>query len=213
MLGIFSLNDTIYFRVNTVNKQGSALDATSGPTFSVYSDGSASTSATGSMSKVGSKTGYYEGSFTASSAGFNVGQYDILIEATVDSETPNATIPFQLVSDTQSLEETTAEIQLIGDNVPAIGQGSVSIDHNYGGTDKLRVTSSNNRPLASVVIRAFVKSDYNAGRKSNTYTVGQTSTKTDGRWSSVIRLDPGSYVLEFSKKGSFKTSTTTIKVS
>ncbi|KKK60211.1 hypothetical protein LCGC14_3026610, partial [marine sediment metagenome] len=30
-LGIFSINDTIYFRANTVNSQGSALDATVGP--------------------------------------------------------------------------------------------------------------------------------------------------------------------------------------
>ena len=85
-----------------------------------------------------------------------------------------------------------------------VGQGSVSIDHNYGGTDNYRVTASGT-PLADVDIRAFVATDYDAGRKANRYIVGQTVTSTDGRWRSVIRLNPGEYTLEFSKKGAYRT--------
>ncbi len=209
-LGIFSINDTIRFRANTVNKQGSALDATVGPIFEVYLAGETTTIATGAMTKVAAKTGFYQGSFSAG-AGYDVGQYSILIEATVDGETPSANVMFQLVSDEQSLEETFDEIQLIGDSIPIIGAGSVSIDHNFGGTDNYRVTAGGT-PLAAVDIRAFVKTDYDAGRKANRFIVGQTVTTTDGRWGNVIRLDPGTYTLEFSKKGSYRTTTVTVTV-
>lgn len=211
-LGIFSINDTVYFRATTVNRNGSALDATVGPTFSVYEDGSTTALVTGSMSKVGSEEGFYEGSFTVPAASFTVGQHFVLLEATVDGQTPKASITFQLVSEDQSVEETFQEIQLIGDQVPSIGEGSVSIDHNFGGADNYRVIA-NGTPLADVEIRAFVKSDYDAGRKSNQYVVGQTRTLTDGRWATVIRLDPGAYTLQFSKIGAFRTATANITVS
>jgi len=211
-LGIFSINDTIYFRATTVDKQGSALDATTGPTFSVYADGGTTAIATGSMSKVGSKDGFYEGSFSVPTASYSTGQHFILLEATVDAQTPKASITFQLVGADQSVEETFQEIQDIGDQIPSIGDGSVSVDHNYGGTDTYRVVTDGT-PLADVDVRAFTASDYAAGRKTSQYIVGQTRTLVDGRWATVIRLDPGSYTLEFSKRGAFKTYTTDVTVS
>jgi len=210
-LGIFSINDTVYFRANTVTKQGSSVDATAGPTYKVYAENSATVITTGTMSKVGSETGYYEGAFGAAEADYSDGQHFILIQATVDNETPAAQLSFQLVSDEMSLEETFQEIQMIGDAIPIIGEGTISIDHNYGGTDNYRVTS-NGTPLSDVDIRAFVKTDYDAGLRANQYIVGQTRTKTDGRWVSVIRLDPGAYVLEFSKPGSYRTNTVDVTV-
>jgi len=210
-LGIFSINDTVYFRATTVNKQGSALDATTGPTFSVYEDGGTTALSTGSMTKVGAKDGFYEGSFTVPTATYTTGQHFVLLEATVDGETPKGAITFQLVNENQSLEETFQEIELIGQQVPGIGEGSVSIDHNFSSVDNFRVVA-NGTPLADVDIRAFVASDYTAGRKSNRYIVGQTRTLTDGRWATVIRLDPAQYTLEFSKVGAYRTTTTTIAV-
>lgn len=211
-LGIHAINDTIYFRANTVNQQGSAEDATSGPTFGVYASGATTAVSTGTMTKVGSKTGFYVGSFSALNASYDPGQYSILIETTVDGQTPSANVMFQLVNDEQSVEETFEEIQLIGDSIPVIGIGSVSVDHNYGGADNFRVVA-NGTPISGVDIRAFVKSDYDAGRKSNRYIVGQTRTITNGRWATVIRLDPATYTLEFSKTGSFQTATSDVTVS
>ncbi|KKK49132.1 hypothetical protein LCGC14_3138170, partial [marine sediment metagenome] len=135
----------------------------------------------------------------------------VLMEATVDNQTPKASIAFQLVAADQSVEDTFQEIQLIGEQVPSIGEGSISIDHNSGAVDNYRVTA-NGTPLADVEIRAFVKSDYDAGRKSNRYVVGQTRTLTNGRWATVIRLDPAAYTLEFSKTGAFQTATADITV-
>lgn len=211
-LGIFSINDTIYFRANTVTKQGSSVDATAGPTFKVFADDGTTAISTGTMSKVGTETGYYEGTFSVAAALYSDGQHFILIQATVDGETPASQLSFQLVSDELSLEETFQEIQMIGEAIPIIGEGTVSIDHNFGKTDNYRVTASGT-PLADVDIRAFVKTDYDAGLRANKYIIGQTKTKTDGRWVSVIRLDPGDYVLEFSKPGSYKTNTVDVTVS
>lgn len=211
-LGIFSINDTVYFRATTANQQGSATDATTGPTFSVYADGSTAAVSTGTMSKVGSKTGFYEGNFAVPTASFTPGQHFVLLEATVAGQTPKASITFQLVREDQSVEETFQEIQLIGQQVPSIGEGSISVDHNFGGADAYRVVA-NGTPLADVEIRIFVKSDYDAGRKSNQYIVGQTRTLTDGRWAAIIRLDPAVYTLEFSKTGSYRTTTADITVS
>jgi hypothetical protein len=210
-LGIFSINDIIYFRINTVNKNGSAIDATVTPSFQVFGDDSETAITSGVMDKIYSEEGTYEGSFTASSASYSTGQHFILLDATVDGETPKAHITFQLVRESQSIEETFQEIQLIGEQVPSIGEGSISVDHNFGSVDNFRVTA-NGTPLADVEIRAFVASDYSAGRKSNTYVVGQTRTLTDGRWATVIRLDPAAYTLEFSKTGAFRTTTADITV-
>jgi len=188
------------------------LDASVGPTFSVYKEGGGTTAiSTGVMTKVSLKTGFYEGNFTVPLSLYAVGQHFILLEATVDGQTPKASITFQLVAATQSVEQTFQEIQDIGANVPSIGSGTESIDHNFGGTDNLRVVAGGT-PIADVSIRAFVASDYASGRYSNNYVVGQTKTLTDGRWSTVIRLNKGTYTLEFSKAGSFKTSTANIQV-
>jgi len=208
-LGIFSVNDTIYFRVNVVNSQGSATDASSGPTFTVYEKGSSTALTNGTMSKIGSKTGYYEGSFEATS--FNTNQHFILVEATVGSITPNAQISFQITEDGQSIQETFDKIDDMNDAIPIIGSGTVSVDHNYGKTDKYRVVAGGT-PISDVHIRAFSSSDYNNSRKGNQYVVGQSRTGTDGRWLSVIRLNPGSYVLEFSKPGLFQTKTSSLTV-
>ncbi|MHA2279269.1 MAG: carboxypeptidase-like regulatory domain-containing protein [Promethearchaeota archaeon] len=100
---------------------------------------------------------------------------------------------------------------MIGASIPIIGQGTISIDHNFGATDNYRVMSSGT-PLSDVDIRAFVETDYEAGLRANKYIVGQSRTGTDGRWVSVIRLDPGNYVLEFSKPGQYRTATVDVTV-
>lgn len=210
-LGILSVNDVVYFRANTVDRNGSALDATVGPDFQVFTNNGSTVLASGTMTKIYSEEGTYEGSFTATDDDFLDGQHFILIDATVDGQTPKAHIAFQLVSDDLSLEETFQEIELIGQSIPIIGEGTISIDHNFGATDNYRVTASGT-PLADVDIRAFVKTDYDNGLRANKHIVGQTKTGTNGRWVSVIRLDPGDYVLEFSKPGQYRTATVTVTV-
>jgi hypothetical protein len=210
-LGPFALNQIIYFRANTVNKQGSAVDAEYAPEYEVFDSDNDSSIINGTMEKVASYDGFYKASFLADDGSFSTGQHFILISAIVDGESPKIHIPFEVVKESQSIKETFDEIHTIGDAIPLIGQGSISIDHNYGSTDRFRV-KANGTPIADVSIRAFVKTDYSAGLRANRYIVGQTKTRTDGRWASVVRLDPGEYTLEFSKTGQFKTTTTNLTV-
>ena len=208
-LGIFSKNDTIHFKANTVDQNGSAVDATTGPTFEVFKLSSDSSLSSGSMTKITNKTGFYTGNFECEGSSFKPGQYFIRITATVDGQTPSTFVTFQLVSDNQSLEETTANIRTL---ISSFGDGSVSIDHNYGGKDSYRILSAGT-PVANVTVRAFVKSDYDAGRKNNQYVVAETTTNSEGRWKEPIRLDPGTYTLQFSKKSAFKIQIITLEVS
>ena len=212
-LGIYAVDETIYFRVNTVDTQGSATDATAGPFYRIYKYGGTSPVTTGTMTLIDAANtgGFYEANIDTS--GYDTGQYFIYVYATVDGENPATTIGFQLVSADRTVKQTFDDIETIVEATPNIGDGSVSIDHDYGGTDNYRVLSASGKPIADVQIKAYTSTDYNNGRKSNTYIVGQTETKSDGRWKSVIRLDPGTYVFEFSKRTAFKTKTASITVS
>ena len=208
-LGIYSIKDKIYFRANTVNQAGSAADATSGPTFTVYRNDASSAAKTGSMSKVGSKTGHYEGNFTAT--GFSTGQHFILIEATVDGQTPKAHFSFQMMEDEQSVLETFTDIETIAAAVPSVGDGTSSVDHNHGGADNLRVTTSSGGAISGATVRLYVRTDFDAGRKANQYVVGQTVTGSDGRWRQAIRVNPGKYTVQVTQ-GAFLSEAVKITV-
>jgi len=214
-LGIFSIGETVYFDANTVDKEGSALAPTVGPDYQVFKQADDTVQASGSMTDRGDATSValFRGSFDTTT--FSVGQYFIHLYATVDGETPEAVINFQLVSADQSVDATFTEIQNISDDLTTLselqGTGSVSVDHDYGGTDTFR-TVTNGAPVSRVTIRAYTASDYNAGLRANRYVIGQAMTGSDGRWTTPIRIDPGSYILEFSKPGAFEIETTTLTV-
>lgn len=71
------------------------------------------------------------------------------------------------------------------------GNGDVAVDHNYSGTDALRVVGSDNLPVDNAVIRAYVLADYNNGdidpQPPTTYT------GSDGRWVEPLSLDADTY--------------------
>ena len=75
------------------------------------------------------------------------------------------------------------------------GAGSVLVDHNYGGTDNLRVVDPSGAGVRDALIQAFLSSDYEAGNTEQTFIKGVTHTDMDGRWVHPLRLDPGSYRL------------------
>lgn len=65
------------------------------------------------------------------------------------------------------------------------GTGAITVDHNTGGTDNLRY-ARNGIGIGAATVRAYVKSDYDAG----TYILrGQTITRSDGRWATALYLD------------------------
>lgn len=77
------------------------------------------------------------------------------------------------------------------------GIGPVKIDHDYGGTDNLRVLETDtSQPVADAFIYVYDATDFAAGNiERNQYLIAWTVTKDDGRWRSPVYLDPGSYTL------------------
>lgn len=99
------------------------------------------------------------------------------------------------------------------DNIAELGDGSVSVNHNYGGADNMTVKDGNGVAIDNVQIRAYLQSDYNAGNRAQAYLKGRTQTDVNGQWEQVIRLDPADYTVEFSKQGDYETNTKEVTVS
>jgi len=99
-----------------------------------------------------------------------------------------------------TFDEATDSGQGLADSVadiPTTGDGDVAVNHNYGGTDALRVLSGG-VPVDGAVIRAYLKTAYDAG----TYTVvARAVTGSDGRWVAPMMLDADTYVLITSGTG------------
>lgn len=112
-------------------------------------------------------------------------------------------------------QETVAAIyqdtrNLIRD--PRSGRGVVAVDHDYGGPDALAYRTEDGRGVDNAVIQAFLKTDYDAGRRDYRYIQGTTSTNVYGRWVAPLMLDPAEYTLVFFKQGSYSPTITNITV-
>lgn len=85
------------------------------------------------------------------------------------------------------------------------GTGTVPVDHNYGGTDALRVVDPDGAGIQDAAITAYLAADYNAGRRTVNYVRGRTTTSVSGRWRSPLSLDASSYVLVIARPADFQT--------
>lgn len=92
------------------------------------------------------------------------------------------------------------------------GVGAVAVDHNYGGADALTVVAAGGARVDNASVRAYRQADYAAGRRTPEYVVGQTYTAQDGRWSSPIMLDPGTYTLLIFKQGVIQSKAVSVTV-
>jgi hypothetical protein len=92
------------------------------------------------------------------------------------------------------------------------GTGSIQVDHDFGGTDALRIVDGDGNGIDGVWIQAFLKSDYDAGHHSSDYAKGTTQTTTTGRWIRPIVLDPETYTLVAYKENVYGPDTVEITV-
>ena len=83
------------------------------------------------------------------------------------------------------------------DGDPGIGEGSVRVDHDYGGTDNYRLLdTTTSSPLDNAYIYAYTAFDYDNGNYVRPEaTRGITWTNVEGRWVNALWLDPGDYRL------------------
>ena len=92
------------------------------------------------------------------------------------------------------------------------GTGSQRVTHNYGSPDALvyRHGPDASCGIGGARVRAFPAGAYAAGERE--LFTASTETTADGRWAGVLQLDPGNYILEFSKLGAFGPDTIAITV-
>lgn len=92
------------------------------------------------------------------------------------------------------------------------GDAKVSVDHNYGGKDKYSYWTSAKKPITEATILIYRAADYNAGKRGDQYTFGETCTDEHGRWQEPVMLPPGDYVLYYYKQGQFGPDTANLNV-
>jgi hypothetical protein len=100
---------------------------------------------------------------------------------------------------TTTVIETVVETEVAGLDTFA-GAGTILVDENYGGTRNL-VYEVNGSPVNGADILIFTSADYNAGNRSNSFIVAASRQLSDGRWQQALRLNPGSYKVQFFKQG------------
>lgn len=93
------------------------------------------------------------------------------------------------------------------------GDGSTTVDHNYGGTDVLAYQTASGQGIDNATVQAFLKSDWDAGRRGTSYIKGSTTTNTRGRWKAAMMLDPDVYTLVYFRQGSYGPDTRAVTVS
>ena len=90
--------------------------------------------------------------------------------------------------------------------------GSIIVDHDYGGTDELAYFDENMVGIDNACIYAYLKSDYNNSRRAKRYIKGKSVTNVDGRWTNPMMLDPEVYILVYYKQGAFGVDTKEVTV-
>jgi hypothetical protein len=83
------------------------------------------------------------------------------------------------------------------------GDGSVAVDHDYGGVDAMRyLDSATLSPIDNGTVKAYLAEDYAAYRRGQAYVKAQAVTDATGRWAAPMMLDPADWVLVFYRQGS-----------
>ena len=92
-----------------------------------------------------------------------------------------------------------------------LGEGSVIVDHDYGGADNLTYEVAS-VGINNAVVKAFLKSDYDAGNYGSAYVKAETTTNVSGQWVSQLNLDPAVYTIYFFKQGYYGPDTQEVTV-
>lgn len=83
------------------------------------------------------------------------------------------------------------------EQLPSSGCGSVVVDHDYGGADRLRYITPDGCGIPGACVLAFTKTNYDLGLRSMAHATAASTTTGAGRWAYALKLDPGQYVLVY----------------
>jgi hypothetical protein len=87
---------------------------------------------------------------------------------------------------------------------PTPSEGSITVDHNYGGPEIMTVTNAGGKGVADARITIYLMEDYDKGKRTQAHIRGSTTTDADGHWKAPIKLDPEMYVVLVSRAGIYK---------
>jgi hypothetical protein len=93
-----------------------------------------------------------------------------------------------------------------------IGSGVIEVDHDTGGTDNLQYVTANGIGIDNATIYAFLRDDWNAGKRDYDAVRAQSITDVEGRWERPMLLDPNWYVIYFFKQYAWGPNTATVEV-
>lgn len=92
------------------------------------------------------------------------------------------------------------------------GDGSISVGTNYGSTNALKYQTSGGAGVDNAVIRAYLKSDYDAGNTGEAFVQGRTMTKVGGVFIAPLMLDAAVYTLVYEKQNEYGPDTVEVTV-
>lgn len=84
-------------------------------------------------------------------------------------------------------------------NQPTSGTGCVPVDHDYPTQSAMVYQGGDCCGIAGATILAFRMTDWNNGNRVETAAVAKSQTMANGLWAWQMLLDPGTYMLVFSK--------------
>jgi hypothetical protein len=93
-----------------------------------------------------------------------------------------------------------------GPTPPQIGCGLVTVDHNYGGPDHLAYRDATGFPVVGATVWVFpidIFADAHPDYPNREQAIAVTATRTNGRWTDALQLDPGGYAILFEKPGEY----------
>lgn len=87
------------------------------------------------------------------------------------------------------------------DRLPAVGDGSIRVTHDYGGEDALTYVDPDGCPIIGASVGAIPAEAYEAGCVDISCACVQTVTTANGRWQAAMNLFPARYFLIYHKPG------------
>ena len=131
-----------------------------------------------------------------------------LIIKTTLSLIPHNDIVYQIPVDEWSHDPRDTD----ADALPIIGNGCISVDHDYPTNENMTYTTAECCAIEGASIRVFTRDDWDNGARLLQNAVATSITTTGGRWAYAVQLDPGEYVVQFLLDGRYGPDTVDITV-
>lgn len=155
-------------------------------------------------SNVTVNSGDTEAKFQAREVSLEAGD---VLEVSVEGRAPDT-----MVSSVAIVQDATPIRAEEFEDIVGFSEVAQAVDHNWQGADNYQYITKEGVPVGDAQVLVYLRSDYDAFRRSNDYLKGVTSTNVNGRWRKQVMLDPESYIVQFHKSGKYGPDTAALTV-